>query len=68
SLEEAYETLDLDRDATKTEAKKRYRELARQHHPDQINSSDESKRDEAEEKMIQINKAYKTIIDHLESK
>lgn len=63
TLEEAYDTLDLDPGADEDTVKSRYREMAQEYHPD--NYSDEDRAEEAQEKMVRINKAYKRIMDSL---
>lgn len=66
TLKESYETLNLDPSASLKQVKKRYRELARKYHPDRSrnNGNGSSNREQAEEKMIDINQAYQTIMDH----
>eukprot|EP01071_Lankesteria_metandrocarpae_P009644 Lankesteria_metandrocarpae@DN5229_c0_g1_i1.p1 len=52
-----YDLLGLSRNASKADIKRRYCELAKQHHPD-VNHSDD-----AEEKMSELTSAYKVLID-----
>lgn len=54
-LKEAQDILGLSKDATPEDAKKKYRELARQYHPD-VN-----KEPDAEEKFKKINQAYQVV-------
>lgn len=51
-----YDILDLTEEASEEEVKKRYRELAKKYHPDNINTGDA-------EKFKKITEAYKTITD-----
>lgn len=60
-LTDAYDTLGLDPDASEDEVKSRYRELAREHHPDNISADSEAEKERAQEKMVEINRAYKRI-------
>ncbi len=62
-LEAAYETLDLLPSASPAEVEKKYKELARKYHPDKFKDESEAARELAEEKMIEINQAYKQIQD-----
>lgn len=55
-----YKTLGLSKDCTQDDIKKSYRKLALRNHPDKVPSD---KRDEAERKFKQINKAYETLSD-----
>lgn len=52
-----YETLGVDRNATKDDIKKAFRQLARKYHPDVC------KEEGAEDKFKQIGKAYETLVD-----
>lgn len=63
SLREAYDRLGLEPDAPLEKVKEKYRELARRYHPDRFNGGEGTGREEAEEKMISINNAYKRILD-----
>jgi hypothetical protein len=56
-----YAALGLEIYAPLREVKKRYRVLARQFHPDRIGQSDSNARDAGEERMKQINEAYRNI-------
>jgi DnaJ-class molecular chaperone len=53
-----YEVLSIPRTATAEEIKKRYRKLARQHHPD-VNPGDRT----AEERFKELNEAYEVLSD-----
>ena len=57
-IEEALKILDIPPYVTKGEIKKRYKELASKYHPDR---SKESK------KMVEINEAYKLIMEYIEN-
>ncbi|XP_022109609.1 dnaJ homolog subfamily C member 22-like [Acanthaster planci] len=54
----AYEVLGLSKNATKEEITKRYRELAREYHPDKNRNGNQ---EEAAEKFMQIRAAYETL-------
>ncbi|AKU79406.1 J domain-containing protein [Spiroplasma turonicum] len=58
-LDEAYNVLGLNKNASLKEVKKKYIELAKKYHPDKNNSL------EAQAKMTQINNAYDTILQHI---
>lgn len=58
-MNDPYKTLGVSRDATDSEIKKAYRELARKYHPDNYTNSPLA--DLCEEKMKEINEAYDTI-------
>ncbi|MBQ7835770.1 MAG: DnaJ domain-containing protein [Clostridia bacterium] len=58
-MTDPYKVLGVSRDATDSEIKKAYRELARKYHPDNYQGSDLA--DLVEEKMKQINEAYDQI-------
>jgi DnaJ like chaperone protein len=66
SLEKAYETLGLSKEAGGPEIKKRYRELVRKYHPDVLmgQGAKQDIIDEATEKLQQINEAYELIKQH----
>lgn len=53
-----YEVLGVSRSATESEIRQRFRELARQHHPDRV---DEEKRDEAERKFQELTAAVNVL-------
>ncbi len=57
----AYEVLDLTPMATKAEVRQAYRNLARRWHPDRFQEGPE--RDWANEKMAEINAAYRACLD-----
>ena len=56
NLPNYYEILGVERDATYEEIKKNFRELAKKTHPDKT-------KEDSEEEMIQINKAYEILSD-----
>ena len=58
-MNDPYQTLGVNRDATDEEIKKAYRDLARKYHPD--NYVDNPLSDLVQEKMKEINEAYDTI-------
>lgn len=60
-----YEVLGVNQNATDEEIKHAYRELAKKYHPD--NYADNPLSDLAEEKMKEINEAYDTICDQRRS-
>jgi len=57
-IQQALDRLDLPILVTKSDIKKRYRQLARVHHPD-LNQSDEN--------MEKINQAYALLMEYIES-
>ena len=56
-----YEILEIPRDATQGEIKKKFRELAKKTHPDK------TKKD-SEEAMVELNKAYEVLSDEVSRK
>ena len=64
ALDASLQLLDLDHDATLSDAKKARRELALIWHPDRFPDS-ESLRSRAEEKLKRINEAYEKVTDYL---
>jgi tetratricopeptide (TPR) repeat protein len=53
-------------DATRDEVKRAYRDLVRQWHPDRM-GADEARRKAAEERLRELNRAYETVTECLES-
>ena len=53
-----YATLGIDKNASESEIKKAYRQMAKKYHPDN-NPGDKS----AEEKMKEVNEAYEVLSD-----
>ncbi len=65
SLEQAYNVLNIDANADKTQVKRAYRKLISSHHPDRMIAKGASKQEikAATEKTQQISKAYQLICD-----
>lgn len=63
TLDNAYETLEISKDATDNELKKQYRKLVKKYHPDVITGqgAEQSIIDEATNKLQEINEAYELI-------
>ena len=51
-----YDTLDVPRDATQEEIKKKFRELVKKTHPDKT-------KEDSEDEMVELNKAYEVLSD-----
>lgn len=68
-LKEAYETLNLEPDADKSQVKKKYRELAKKYHPDKIIAKDlpDEFVEMAKEKFTEIQAAYEEIMKNKRS-
>jgi len=68
TLQKAYEILDLNTNATLSEVKKKYRELAKKYHPDVLNANNLNKEEleQGVSKFHQINEAYEFIKKNLE--
>jgi curved DNA-binding protein CbpA len=63
-LDKYYKTLDISTDATENEIKKAYRDLVKVWHPDRFTHDIELQK-KAEDKLKEINIAYRKIIDQL---
>lgn len=61
TTDDAYETLDLNPEATDEEFKRRYKDLVKIYHPDKLRNMPESFQKESEEKLKTINAAYAKI-------
>jgi len=61
SADNSYKILEIERTATDQEVKKAYRNMAKQYHPDRVNTQDEAIKKGAEEKFKQVQAAYETI-------
>ena len=59
--EAAYRVLQISPDATDTEVKNAYREMAKKYHPDRVANLGEEVRKAAEQKFQKVNEAYETI-------
>tara|TARA_B100001996_G_scaffold382879_1_gene376100 strand:- start:186 stop:899 length:714 start_codon:yes stop_codon:yes gene_type:complete len=57
----AYKILEIDPDASDSEVKKAYREMAKKFHPDKIRSNDPALKKGAQEKFQEVQKAYEII-------
>jgi DnaJ-class molecular chaperone len=55
-----YELLGVSKNASDSDIKKAYRNLAREHHPDMVKDSDKAS---AEKKFKEINEAYQVLSD-----
>lgn len=64
-LKDPYEVLGVSRNATKEEIRDAYRDLIKRYHPDQFNNNPDMKA-LAEEKIKEINEAYKYLLDHFD--
>lgn len=61
----SFRVLGLDVQSSSKQIKARYKELVKTWHPDRYSSNTTEKRDLATKKLIEINRAYGTIKDHL---
>ncbi|KAI8839259.1 Sec63 Brl domain-containing protein [Chytridium lagenaria] len=59
-LWDPYDILEVSTDASQSEIKKRFRELSLKFHPDKVQ---ESEKEEASSKFVEISKAYKVLTD-----
>jgi DnaJ like chaperone protein len=62
-----YEVFKLPRGASRSEIETRYKELAKDYHPDRVAHLGEDLRKVAHEKMIEIQRAYDTLTQHVAS-
>ena len=60
-MNDSYEILGVNHNATDEQIKKAYKKLARNYHPDNFATASEDKKKQAEEKMKEINAAYDSI-------
>ncbi len=58
-----YETLGVDKSATKDQLKSAYRNLAKKYHPDMYSTASAEEKKKAEEKFKEINHAYEVLSD-----
>jgi len=65
-LKDPYEVLGVGRNATKEEIRDAYRELIKKYHPDKFRDNPDMKA-LAEEKIKEVNEAYKYLLDHLDN-
>lgn len=61
SSDDAYKILEISRDATDSQVKKAYREMAKKYHPDKVITQDEAIKKGAEEKFKKVQQAYEKI-------
>lgn len=60
SKQDYYQTLGINKNASKEDIKSAYKKLAREHHPDMVNDTDKKA---AEERFKEINEAYQILSD-----
>ena len=60
-MNDSYEILGVNHNATDEQIKKAYKKLARNYHPDNFATASEDKKKQAEERMKEINAAYDSI-------
>ncbi|WWD18086.1 hypothetical protein CI109_102534 [Kwoniella shandongensis] len=60
-----FEILGLSDSSTEKEIKKHYKKLSLQFHPDKIKLADNQTKEEADEKFVQLTKAYKSLTDEV---
>ena len=60
-MNDSYEILGVNHNATDEQIKKAYKKLAKNYHPDNFATASEDKKKQAEEKMKEINAAYDSI-------
>ena len=58
-----YSILGISKDASDTEIKNAYRQMAKKYHPDRFATKSDAEKKEAEEKFKQINEAYSVLSD-----
>ena len=56
-----YKVLDIDRSASQEDIKKAYRKLAMKYHPDKVRDLGEMHQKAAQDKFIEVQKAYEQI-------
>lgn len=67
-MKNLYEILGVDKNVNGESLKKKYRDLAKQYHPDKYMNESESKRKEVEKKFMEINEAYTILSDDMKRK
>ena len=60
-MRDPYEVLGIDRNASRDEIKRAYRELAKKYHPDRVAHLGKEHQDGAEEKFRQVQQAYEQL-------
>lgn len=63
TINKAYGILGITQGASDTEIKKAYRNLVKIHHPDNFANDSEAKQQKAEDRFIEIQKAYESLTD-----
>ncbi len=61
SVDADYKILDVSPNATESEIKKAYRDLAKRFHPDRLQGLSETEKNAASEKFVRVQKAYENI-------
>ena len=65
TIDQAYEILEIDKNASLDEIKKAYHKLAKKHHPDKC--TDAAQKNEAEKKFKNIKEAYDALVEYSKS-
>lgn len=60
-MKNLYEILEISKDATTNEIKRKYRELTKKYHPDKFSNASEESKKQAENKFREINEAYSIL-------